>query len=934
MLEKIQFNKISNISLTKIAFTLQFLFLCIIIYKIFVIKNSIDNFLPLNTISLERWLILPGVIGVILVYVAKKDENTFLKKVNFFLKSFSISLIILYLISSIIYTKILVYSILFALLILIIYVIFIFKNKDKFLEYLNEVITENEDIKEIKSKPGDMPLGEILIRNVDEDGKPFADQDDFIPSGKKGVIPLSDRFVHVLVLGPTGSGKTSQTLLPAALADFTSDSYDFGEIKVVQTGQIVLEPKGDFAKAFWTFGKIKEEEKRKNYMQFLLDIPNYLASRIDEFVKDRERFFLLKNGEPLSKEEQQKLSKYEKMVASGNVADLETAEQIDIYATIEKLTKKRDGGELTEEEEKELQLIEKNLKKLLTIKREVNKYLEFNFQFLNDLSTYALLRYATLLNDMIANPKDLTKDYWQLIVDQDPQQKRDVVLLFDPQNKQSPYFNPMFGDESAVVGNITSTLTSFMEDSSQFFLNMAKTTIQNAVRVAKRVYGNDATLTHVNDLLMNNNSKGEDIVRMLDTLDTTLIQANENKDLKTYFLNDYYSGLKGLKNATKTYEHTSGIRAVLNNLLDNENVRRVLCPPPGIGTDLNFDEILRTGDKLAISTATGASDMVNRMLGSFIILQIQTAIFNRTGNENTRTPMILTIDEAHEYLNDSFDSVFSKGRSYVVSAVIATQTLGLFNGGMQSRLVSNITTNSRNIISYPGLSPDNIDKFLVAKFGERTETIIDRSISQELKDEPTKLDNIKSSLGLSDSEGGGSPRESVKEITKTVSRFTKDQLLYGVNVRTKKINDNDGFGTIIYQIMVNKSPQVPTAAKIEYIPYDIKKKSDKIIASYDSLLSEINQSVSKEDVLENNEDPLKDEQVFDNNAFNKNLTKVGSKNTDPKEFARDLHSEKTQDLEENLNEFISTDDFVEEVDVKSLEISQDDIEDLDFEEFK
>ena len=203
MLEKIQFNKISNISLTKIAFTLQFLFFCIIIYKIFVIKNSIDNFLPLNTISLERWLILPGVIGVILVYVAKKDENTFLKKVNFFLKSFSISLIILYLISSIIYTKFLVYSILFALLILIIYVIFIFKNKDKLSEYLNEVITENEDIKEIKSKPGDMPLGEILIRNVDEDGKPFADQDDFIPSGKKGVIPLSERLVHVLVLGPT-----------------------------------------------------------------------------------------------------------------------------------------------------------------------------------------------------------------------------------------------------------------------------------------------------------------------------------------------------------------------------------------------------------------------------------------------------------------------------------------------------------------------------------------------------------------------------------------------------------------------------------------------------------------------------------------------------------------------------------------------------------
>lgn len=918
-----------HIKYTIIAMFLQLIFFILYFYKFLMVKYSISNLLPISTVKLPMYFALFGILAFGFTVLAKEEESTKLKKINFFTRIFILALSAIYIIASLLFTKLISIGIYIALVVLIIYTAVIyFTQRDKYTNYLEEIVEEDMDIKTIDLKPGDCPLGEILKRNVDADGKPYPDQDDFIPSGIKGVLPLQDRFMHLLVLGPTGSGKTSQTLLPAALADFTSDSYNFGDIKVVQTGQIVLEPKGDFAKAVWTFGKIKKNDKRKNYMKFLLDIPDYLEERIASFRADRQKFLVLKNGQDLSKDEEKLLNKNQELISSGKVNSLETEKQIDVHSSVQELLKKRDGGVLSEEQEKELELIEKNLKKLLTIKRELPKYIEFSFDFLNQMTTFALFRYAALLNDMIANPKDLTKEYWQLIIDQDPNEERDVVLLFDPQNKKSPYFNPMFGEEAAVVGNVTSTLTSFMEGSSPFFVNMARTTVQNAIKVAKRVYGNDANLIHINDLLMNNNSRGEEIIRLLDTVDTTMIQANENKDLKTYFLNDYYSGLKGLKNATKTYEHTSGIRSILNNLLDNENVRRVLCPPPGIGTDLNFDEILKTGDKIAISTATGGSDMVNRMLGSFIILQIQTAIFNRTGNENTRTPMILSIDEAHEYLNDSFDSVFSKGRSYVVSAVIATQTLGLFAGGENSKLVSNIKANSRNLIAYPGLSSIDI-KFLNEKFGERSETTIDRSISQEVQDDPSKLQDIKSAIGLGGEGGGSGPRETVKDVTKLVSRFTKDQLLFGVNVRTKKINANNGFGTIIYQLVVNKSPQVPTAAKIEYIPYEVKKESDKIIASYDSLLSEFNQSVEKEQEAKSlTEDPLKNESDFNEKSFNSSLNKKVTKESDPKEFARDLEKNQVQDITE---EFVTSDDFA---DITDFDMSTENLDDIDFDEFK
>lgn len=51
------------------------------------------------------------------------------------------------------------------------------------------------------------------------------------------VIPRKDRFLHMLILGPTGSGKTSQTILPMLNQDLQNPD----------AGITVIEPKGDLA---------------------------------------------------------------------------------------------------------------------------------------------------------------------------------------------------------------------------------------------------------------------------------------------------------------------------------------------------------------------------------------------------------------------------------------------------------------------------------------------------------------------------------------------------------------------------------------------------------------------------------------------------------------------------------------------------------------
>ena len=64
-------------------------------------------------------------------------------------------------------------------------------------------------------------------------------------TGEKIIIPYSDRFLHMLILGATGTGKTSQILTPMILQDIRNSNV----------GVIILEPKGDLAEQVWALGK-------------------------------------------------------------------------------------------------------------------------------------------------------------------------------------------------------------------------------------------------------------------------------------------------------------------------------------------------------------------------------------------------------------------------------------------------------------------------------------------------------------------------------------------------------------------------------------------------------------------------------------------------------------------------------------------------------
>lgn len=377
---------------------------------------------------------------------------------------------------------------------------------------------------------------------------------------------------------------------------------------------------------------------------------------------------------------------------------------------------------------------------------------------------------------------------------------RDVVY-FNPLLPNCPYFNPLYGEENDVIENMVTTFKMLSPDSPQFFKDMNETLLRKALQVLKRLYGNKATLIDLNRLLTNSNGLGRKMVIQFSRLQAeNEAIAKENMDIADWFLNDYFS------DKSKTYEHCSGLRAQVAKLISNKYLRRVLNPPNG-ENDVDFDKYLAEGKVMAISTAQGKLRDLGRFLGYFMILQFQSAVFRRPGNENTRRAHFLYIDEFQVYANPGFADMLTQGRSYRVASHLATQNralIGMGSGQEGKDFIELVSTNARNVIIYPGGNAVDAE-YYSKQFGEITKKEVQRGISRQ------KFSLLKGLRPLN------YDTESIREVEKKEARFSPSDIIYRP------------FGEITYCIIRNNSITTPGVGKIQYIPKELNDKLDQMI---------------------------------------------------------------------------------------------------------
>lgn len=391
---------------------------------------------------------------------------------------------------------------------------------------------------------------------------------------------------------------------------------------------------------------------------------------------------------------------------------------------------------------------------------------------------------------------------------------RKDVVYFDPSFKNCKFFNPLFGPETEVVENMATTFRMLNPDSPQFFLDLNEQLIRNAIKVLKRmdaaegVDGRYATLINLSTLLQNTAGQGRNLVNQFAKLSApTDEEQKENQDIASWFLNDYFA------ERSKVYENTSGVRSQVAKLVSNKYLRRVLNPQfdKGERNEIDFDKHLAEGGVICICTAQGVLRDLGRFLGYFIILQLQSAVFRRPGNENTRRSHMLYIDEFQTYSNPGFSDMLTQGRSYRVACHLATQARAqmAMGGGRDGRnFVELVSTNARNIVLYPGCSKDDAE-YYSKQFGEYEKVEIQTGKSYKTFNPLTGgLDRL------------GHPTETVREQRKMTAIFSPSDLIYRP------------FGEIVYCIIKRNSIQIPQVGTISYIPKELNDKLDEMIDAY------------------------------------------------------------------------------------------------------
>lgn len=377
------------------------------------------------------------------------------------------------------------------------------------------------------------------------------------------------------------------------------------------------------------------------------------------------------------------------------------------------------------------------------------------------------------------------------------------VMYFNPVFPDCPYFNPLFGEEDSVIENMATTFKMLSPDSPQFFKDMNEQLIRNSLKVLKRLKGNDATFIDMARLIQNSGGAGKKMVMQFAKMNApTEDIAKENQDLANWFLGDYFA------EKSKTYENCSGVRSQVSKLISNKYLRRVLNPPEG-KNDIDFDKHLAEGGVITITTAQGTLRDLGKFLGYFIILQLQSAVFRRPGNEDTRVPHFLYIDEFQTYSNPGFADMLTQGRSYRVASQLATQNRALMamGGGSDGKnFVDLVSTNARNLVIYPGGNNEDA-KYYSQQFGEIIEMTERKGISRQ----KGSLFNIDLS---------GKYNESISYTEETKARFSPSDIIYRQ------------FGEITYCLIQNNTLQAPGVGKIEYIDYNLNKELDRMVEEY------------------------------------------------------------------------------------------------------
>jgi hypothetical protein len=261
--------------------------------------------------------------------------------------------------------------------------------------------------------------------------------------------------------------------------------------------------------------------------------------------------------------------------------------------------------------------------------------------------------------------------------------------IIDPSDKDSIGLNPFVYDDTNKIAITISSVMKAMVDISKYELFKELQVIQaieNVSILLKEMYPkmNEGMLPNLEDMLkmFTNFDLIEKMCKILEHDEE--LKEKYNTQL-VYFKNNFY---KDAPNKRNTETFISVVADILDRLLRVPGVKNILC---NRHNNINFDESLANGDITFICTRRGDLGATNhKAFGLFFLISMQNAVLRRPGNEKSRVPNFLYIDEFPDFICKATEPIFTMYRKYKVGTVISAQNLEQLNvSGAKQTILSN-----------------------------------------------------------------------------------------------------------------------------------------------------------------------------------------------------------------------------------------------------
>ncbi len=144
-------------------------------------------------------------------------------------------------------------------------------------------------------------------------------------------------------------------------------------------------------------------------------------------------------------------------------------------------------------------------------------------------------------------------------------------------------------------------------------------------------------------------------------------------------IRDYIAAQKG------DAETRDGIVARLGLLVSDDKLRKIICAPETI----NWQEFIRDGQSLILDCFGMSRDKM--IFTGCLITHAIKSYFRYTRVKEYR-PLVMYIDEAHNFINQNHLDILKEGRKYRLSAVLCAQDLATIDQTLVKVMLSNIGT--------------------------------------------------------------------------------------------------------------------------------------------------------------------------------------------------------------------------------------------------